>query len=369
MTPRLLIGLLVGAIPALFATSASATLLFAGGEDIDFNCVSGGTCVVDTATGRFRAEWAREAYRVDGITGDPAANRFATPAFTASTTLWVHARYCNDNCGSNTTTANAQMLRLLDNNGNPALIVYGTGAAGTIKISSRASNGSLTDLVTCPGAIGRGLAQIDLYVNYAVSGELAFYNNGVKVCDFTGNVTNGDGATTLSQAEFASASAYASGSGHSSSWSEVIIATTDTRSMARYSALTVVDGSTTGFSGTNVCSSIWRATAVNDANYGYSDADNVVHECAIAGTVPPGAYSVVGLVMSTRALVGTTGPQHFDFVTRVGGTDYTSSDFAPLPAFSNIGNYIQSTNPATGSPWAVSDFAATGFNLGEMTKP
>lgn len=369
MTPRLLIGLLVGAIPALFASGASATLLFAGGEDIDFNCNSGGTCSIDTATDHFRSGWAREAYRVNGIVGDPAANRFATPPFAANSTLWVHARYCNDSCGSNATTANAQMLRLIDSSGNPALIVYGTGTAGTIKVSSRDSSGALTDIVTCPAAINLGLGQIDLYVNYAASGEIAFYNNGAKVCDFTGDVTNGDGATTLNQIEFASARAYEPYSNHSSSWSEIIVATTDTRAMSRYSALTVADGNTTGFSGTNVCSSIWRAVTVNDANYGYSDSDNVVHECTIAGTVPPGAYSVVGLVISTRALVGTTGPQHFDFVTRVGGTDYTSSDFAPLPAFSNIGNYIQTTNPATGSPWAVSDFAATGFNLGEMTKP
>ena len=77
----------------------------------------------------------------------------------------------------------------------------------------------------------------------------------------------------------------------------------------------------------------------------------------------------VGLVMSARVLVGATGPQHFDFVTRTGGTDYLSADFAPLNSFSNITNYIQTANPATGNPWAVSDFQAAGFNVGEETKP
>ena len=73
--------------------------------------------------------------------------------------------------------------------------------------------------------------------------------------------------------------------------------------------------------------------------------------------------------MSARALVGATGPQHFDFVTRTGGTDYTSPDYAPTNSFSNIINYIQTTNPATSNPWAITDFQAAGFNIGEESKP
>jgi hypothetical protein len=73
--------------------------------------------------------------------------------------------------------------------------------------------------------------------------------------------------------------------------------------------------------------------------------------------------------MSARALVGSSGPLHFDFITRVNGTDYLSADFAPTTTFSNITNYIQTTNPDTSSAWSVSDFQAAGFNVGEKTKP
>jgi hypothetical protein len=184
----------------------------------------------------------------------------------------------------------------------------------------------------------------------------------VRVCDFTGNVTNGDGATTLNQVEFSSAGGVAQ-------WSEIIIATTDTRAMARFTANTVANGNTTGFSGTNICSSIWNATSVNDANFGFTGAANILHECTIKSTIPTGSYTVLALVMSARALVGSSGPLHFDFLTRVGGTDFPSTDFAPTTSFSNISNYIQATNPATSSPWLVSDFQATGFNVGEKTTP
>lgn len=364
MWPRWMGPVLLGLGLAFGPINAQATLLFAGGEDVDFLCNSGGGCGINTFAGSYRAGWARSSYAATGTTSDPPTNRFATAVFSPVSTLWVHAQYCNfiPNGCVTSTSSNAQMIRIMDSSGNPTLIVRGTGANGQLKISSRTAGGTFTDLVTCSSAIIPSLQQIDLYVNYGTSGQVTLYVNSVQVCDYTGNVTNGDGATTLNQIEFASP--FSTGG-----WSEVIVATTDTRGMARFTANTTGNGTTTSFSGTNVCSSIWNATFFNDANYGFSGSNNAIHECTINSAVPAGSYSVLGLVMSARVLVGTTGPQHFDFVTRTGGTDYMSSDFAPLNSFSNFTNYIQTTNPATSNPWAVSDFQAAGFNVGEQTKP
>jgi hypothetical protein len=357
------------------ATDASAQLLYAGGEDIDFLCNGGGTCTTNTGPSGTanRTGWARTAYMVIATITDPATNRFATPTFSPTSTLWVHAQFCsanplspNNGCSSVApgTTASAQMLRILDSSGNPTLIVRGTGTAQQLKISSRTAAGAFTDLATCSSAINATLTQLDLSINYGTSGQITLYNNSAQVCSFTGNVTNGDGATTLNQVEFA-----APFNGNYGAWSEVIVAASDTRAMARFSANTVANGNATGFSGTNICSAIWNAPSFNDVNFGFSGSTNVLHECTINSSIPAGSYNVLGLVMGARALVGATGPLHFDFVTRVGGTDYASSDFAPLASFSNIANYIQTTNPATGNPWIVSDFQAAGFNVGEETKP
>lgn len=361
----LLAALVLFGLP-LCSSGASAALLFSGGEDADFLCNSGGSCSVDTSSPDYRHNWAREAYEADGTASDPTTNRFATPVLSANATLWVHAQYCTSfsGCPYTTTTAGAQMLRIMDSNGNPTLIVRGTGTVGQLEISSRTAAGTFTNLVQCPGAINNALEQIDLYVNYGVSGEVALYNNSIQVCDYTGNVTNGDGATTLNQIEFGSP--YTS---HYGAWSEVIVATTDTRAMARFTANTVADGATVGFSGTNVCSAIWKAGTYNDASYGYTGSSNVTHECTINNAIPPGAYAVQGVTMSARALVGATGPLHFDFVTRTGGTDYASPDVAPTTTFSNFTNYIQTVNPATSAPWSISDIQDTGFNVGEKTKP
>jgi hypothetical protein len=359
-----LVGLMAG-------TDAGAQLLYAGGEDIDFLCNGGGTCATTNGPA-YRTGWARTAYTVNATTADPAINRFATPTLSPSTTLWIHAQFCNTfasagyGCNSVApgTTANAQMLRILDSSGNPALIVRGTGTSQQLKISSRTAAGVFTDLVTCPSAFNATLTQVDLYIRYGTSGEVTLYNNSAQVCDYTGNITNGDGATTLNQVEFSGPY-----NGNYGAWSEVIVAGSDTRAMARFTANLVGNGNTIGFSGTNVCSAIWSAVSFNDANYGFSGSTNVLHECTINSSIPAGSYNVLGLVMSARTLVGASGPLHFDFVTRTGGTDYTSSDFAPTTSFSNIANYIQTINPATSNPWIVSDFQATGFNVGEETKP
>ena len=348
----------------LGSEQASATLLFSGGEDIDFICVSG-TCSVNTGGPTYRSAWARESVDVAGTTVDPPTNRLGTPAFAGNSTLWIHAQYCTvggGNCYTNGTDSGAQMLRIMDSSGNPTIIVRGTGTSGAVKISSRTAAGVFTDLVTCPSTLNY-LVQLDLYVNYGSSGEVALYSNSVKVCDYTGDVTNGDGATTLNQVEFGSPQSYSGG------WSEVIVATTDTRAMSRYTAYTVANGNTADFLGTNVCSSIWAAKTVNDANYGYSGSTNAIQECTISSSIPAGSYNVLGLVMSARALVGSSGPLHFSFVTRTNATDYFSSDYAPTTSFNNFTNYIQTVNPATSNPWAVSDFQATGFNVGEETKP
>jgi len=159
--------------------AAGQTLLFSGGEDVDFTCVNG-TCTVYTATTSYRAGWARASYGAAATTTDPPGNRFATPTFTANAEIWIHAQYCNLDgaCNTNTTsTSNAQLLRVFTTNGNPSLIVRGTGTAGQLKISSRTSGGTFTDLVTCTAAFNAPLTQLDLHINYAASGSVTLYKN------------------------------------------------------------------------------------------------------------------------------------------------------------------------------------------------
>lgn len=348
---------------------AQATILFAGSEDINFNCT--GTCTANTNAGARRSAYARYGYYVVGSAGDPPSNYFSTPTFTASADVWIHAQFCvadNAACLAAGSTSNIQMLRVYNNAGNPALVVRGTGTLRQLKVSSRTAGGVFTDLVTCSDAFNTNtLAQLDLNISYGASGSVTLYNNGTQVCTYTGNVTNGDGGTTINRVEFASPStAFADAQG---TWSEVIIATTDTRSKALLSLTPNGNGNAVQWTGTNPCTNILPATTANDASYIQSGTNNQLEQCTVDSTFPAGTWRVDALVMGTRILKGATGPQHFQFLTRTGGADFTSSDFNPTGAFSNIGNYIQETNPQTAAPWDVTDITAVGFNVGLKSTP
>lgn len=344
---------------------AQTTILFAGSEDVDFSCGASSTCSVVTNSGTFRSAWAREAYSTSN------AGSFLSPVFTATTTLWVHAQYCTFSSGDcfTATGNNSVMMSVYDNNGNATLAIRGTGNASQVKISSVNTSGTFTDLVTCSASSFpvAGIAQMDLYINYGTSGQVILYANSVSICSFSGNVTNGDGATTLDQIQFASAN-----TSYGSVWSEVIAATTDTRAMNLFTLYPTGSGNATQWgnsSGSTPCTSLIGGTAINDSNFVYTGSNSQIEECTVHNTFPPGVYNALALVMSGRLLVGSSGPQHFDFLTRVTGTDYASINFAPNNNFNNIRNYIQTVNPATSNPWAVTDFSASGFNIGLESSP
>ena len=358
--------LLVG----LLASPSHATILFAGQEDIDYTCV--GVCTTETDGRTFRATYSRLSLQVNGTTADPPGARIQIPAFTGQTALWFHAQFCTGNgndCGSpQQSTSNMQMIRFMNNLGNPALIVRGTGVAGQVKVSSRTSGGAFTDLVTCSSFLNNVAntpTQVDVFVNYGAAGEVTLYNSGVQVCTFTGDTRNGDGATTITAIELASSASGAGAVGH---WTETIVGTTDTRSKAVLRLTPNGNGNATQWSGTNICTVIWPAVTVNDANFAQSATNNQLQQCTVTNTFPGGTWRVDAVVMSARVQRGATGPQNFQFLTRTGGSDFTSSDVAPGLSFTNFQN-IQHTNPNTAAAWAVGDITAAGFNLGLKSTP
>lgn len=350
---------------------AQATILWAGSEDVEYlGCV--GVCTTETDTRTFRSTYSRTSLQVIGVVADPPTARIRTHEFTPTAAIWYHAQFCTGNgndCGSpQQSTSNMQMLRFINDAGNPTLIIRGTGVAGQVKVSSRTSGGAFTDLVTCSGFIANTAnvpTQLDVFIDYGVSGTITLYANAVQACTFSGNNTNGDGGTLLKQVEQASSASGAGAVGH---WTEVIVSDTDTRSMAYLRATPNANGNAVQWSGTNICTAIWPAVAYNDANFAQSATNNQLQQCAIFNTFPGGTWRVNAVVMSARAQRGATGPQHIQWLTRTNSLDFTSSDETIDLAFANYKN-IQHTNPDTTLSWTVSDVTDVGFNLGLKSTP
>lgn len=358
----------------LLALPARAAVLFQGGEDIDMQpAITCGTdCGVATSTTTFRSTWARSSLSVvfnNG--GDPSAMRWVTPNFTPTSDVWFHAQFCMGTlvaaCGTNNaSTSNSQMIRFIDDAGNAAIIVRGTGTNNQVKISSRTAGGVFTDLVTCTGAFGALLTQIDVEVKLdAATGVTTLYNNSVQICTFSGNTTNGDGSTHIQSVEISSPWTAAQQTGF---WSEIIVADEDTRPMNLLTMYPTGNGNQVQWSPVNACTTVLNDNPFNDLVYASAGTNLLTQECAIYQTLPAGSFSVKTVAQTARVLKGGTGPQHFDFVTRFGGSDFYSSDQSPNFSFQDF-QFYQTTNPSTSLGWTTSDLVNPGLQFGLYSKP
>jgi hypothetical protein len=339
------------------ATRAYATILWAGGEDMDFVCV--GSCAATTNSADYNSGYAREAVGLTAVsTSDPPADRLISPTFTAGSTLWLHVYdVAGGGLGGN---ANQEILGLLSPDGVARILIrlvdsYGTGK---LKISTRNSAGTITDLVSTASACwNTNRASIDVYVNYSSSGEASLYCNGTLLADYTGNVTT-DSATQLNQ--FYAAPAQVCG-GFCEAMSEFIVATTNTTSMRLVTLVPTANGNTDNWDVGGV-SNINEA-GLDDTTVNASGTSGQIQEYTVS-SLPSTNLSVLDVRENIRAQVGTTGPQHVQAMVRTASTDYTSSNLAPPQSIWGWVGTDWATNPNTSAAWALTDLTAAGFNMG-----
>ena len=281
------------------------TILFVGGEDLDFTPIgatynSTGIAISvadgDSNSINFRPAFACCALNPTVSTGDVEPGDVATivsfirtQPFNASN-LWLTARVTSSSISSFTgTIANPGMINLRDASGVLRLQLQPVNCAVSSPwmLQKVSAAGVTTTLATS----GTGLSdspsipdKIDWQVNYATAGGAALYINGNQVLTYTGDVTT-DGATTLATADFGGLD------GPIWAWSEVIIATTDTRMMALASLPPAAAGAT----------SHWTGSDANLKGIAYSNRSGIntatagaVQQLTTATALPAGAWSVIG---------------------------------------------------------------------------
>jgi len=336
-----------------------ATILFAGGEDVDFSLI--GDTAPSNTSGFFRTGYARSAIRVSTTaTTDPNNNRFYTPTFTAGSTIWFHAVERNEN--NTTETSNGQYLCAISPDAVCRLVIR--AVTGTqVKISKRDSAGSFTDLVTC--SLGawplNSLTEMDWFINYNTSGSTIIYVGGVNICSYTGNVTT-DSATQINQFYLSNGSAF-----HGTYWSEIIIADTDTRDMNLFTCFPSGAGTTQSWTG--------AYTDVSPVTITDTAAITTTSTSAIGNftcpSLPSGAFTVPAVVQSARVQGATGSITNFRFNSRPAGAgaDFdTTSDIAVTGIFQNYPNRIITLNPNTSTPWTTTTLGA-GVNFGVKSRP
>jgi hypothetical protein len=358
LSPALIVLFVLALMPL---APANATILFAGGEDSDFVNLNG--AVASTTAGTFAAGYARESITLNGgvtsacAAASPPTSYFMTPTFTANSVIWVHANFYQPN---QTCISVTDVLRVYSPDGNARIVVQqGTAAPGQYNIYTRNAAGTQTLLVsmTTPCFVGGRLIPLDLYINYASSGEVTLFCNGVQVADYTGNILT-DSATQLDQVQFSYQSSF---NLYPSYWSEVIVATTNTRAMRLVTLAPAANGNTDNWDTggvSNVNKTTLTTTTVNA-----SGTSGEIQEYTV-NALPSGTFSVLGVWLNAYTEVDTTGPQHIQGMVRTGSTDYTSSNLSPPQSAWGFVSTNWLTNPNTGVAWTTGDLGAAGFNIG-----
>lgn len=131
----------------------AATIYYGGGEDTSFLQLVGTVSFLSDPS-LYRSAWARVAVSITGAAAaNPPPNRATSRKFIDKTNAlilpanyWAHAVFAWGALGGDV-VANCQMLRVLDKDGLPRIVVRGA-ASGAAKISTITTDGTITDLVT-----------------------------------------------------------------------------------------------------------------------------------------------------------------------------------------------------------------------------
>jgi hypothetical protein len=342
---------------------ANATILFAGGEDSDFVNLNG--AAASTTAGTFAAGYARESMAVNTstascATASPPAAYFMTPTFTANSVIWIHANFYLGG-GTCSGIPISDVLRVYSPDGYARIVIEQQSATayGQYNIYTRNQAGTQTLLVSMatPCFDVAHLVPLDLYINYASSGEVTLYCNNVQVADYTGNILT-DSATQLDQVQFSTATPY---SLNITYWSEIIVSTTTGRGLRLATLAPAANGNTDNWD-TGGVSNV-NKTTLNTTTVNASGTSGEIQEYTI-NALPSGTFGIVGVWLNAYTQVDATGPQHLQGIVYTGSTAYTSSNLSPPQSAWGFVSTNWLTNPNTGVAWTTIDLGASGFNIG-----
>lgn len=350
-------------------------ILFAGGEDLDFVPIGsnyGSLLTVDTTAGRFRSGYARCGISITTPVGGGLNTLAIRATFAATTAFWFTGRAWT-NTANGTWFANQNAWVLRDAAGVARLRIRNTGSSsgaapvnGPYAIEKINAAGTATQLgvntslgfVTTPAIANK----MDVFINYTVTGTISIYVDGSLYFTYSGDVTT-DSATTLGMLDLCPLTN--ANSFLVITWSEVIVATSDTRNLSLVTQTATANGNTHNWTGGTASDAANTSKSVGELSPQYSGTAGQIDEYQVTPALPAGSFSVLSVVHKAEATVGASGPTKFDFVIRLGAVDYSSADFVPNAAWATYMN-TWDVNPATTAAWATTDIvaASTSFNFG-----
>lgn len=223
-------------------------------------------------------------------------------------------------------------------------------------------NGSAWTNVGSSVAVTNGTFEFDVHSKIDNStGIFEIFINGVSTWSFSGDTDLFSGSAN----DRVLFDRFTTGSAPDAIISEIIIATTDTRSLRVATLVPNGAGASTAWTGTFADVD---ETDINDADFVSATTAPIDELFTLTdlSTVAQG-YDPVAVTIGTRGRVGVTGPSNLQTLLRTGSTDYNSSNKGPTTSFASVSQTIYDQNPNTTADWTISDIQGLEVGVRSIT--
>lgn len=320
--------------------------LFIGGEDIDFTLpVAGADFTTDTTA--FRSSFARVGIQPKFDNGTEAANPVLATFTQAQSAFWVSLRMAYS-AASTSGSGGRSMIALYD--GSSKRLALGLNDNMTVALVAFDNTGSPAVLTTSAQPLPHGqVMKLDIQVSYSGTGSVIVYVNNSVLLSYTGAVAK-SGSTSLS-----AMSLHSVGSGSTdpasptSTFSEIIVATTDTRAMSLATLAPDANGAGGGWTGSYA--DIDEAVA-NDYDGITANTAEVTGFYGLSG-LPAGGFTVPAVKVAARASRGSTAPTNLQLGVRTGGSTGTTGlgdAQAVTTGWTNVAQIFEA-DPTSNAAW------------------
>ena len=312
------------------------TILWCGGEDLDFADIGYYTRTetsygVDTTFSRMSFE------------GTVPNSNIIFPTIAPFSSIWLHSRIYIDS------VTNAMALGV-SKSGTGAWIGFGLGSAMNKAAIYKYDGTTATKLVEESTGTIQYNATVDVnLVNYSTSGQVVVYVNGLRVLDYTGDVTSAS-QTSLDRLHLFL--------GDNMHMSQIIMADEDTRLMhVKTHAPNAAGDSSTNWTGayTDI-----DETVISYADKVYSSTDNADFQCNLTG-MPTGSYRVKAVKVVARGFDGT-GAMGMQLGVKTNGT-VNVGNTETCSGYWKSKERLMTLNPVTGVEWTANDIENLQLNI------
>lgn len=360
--------LLLILVAAGSAQPAWATILWVGGEPLDFPVGPGsvGFTTSGTTAASFRSTYTRGSVYVKDSGSAAYSNPISGTVASSSSTVWLSARVYvpgSNACNGSTWGSNYKIVGLVNSANKNGLWFGYTGCSGSFKAGIYKDGSSIVDAASAT-LYNSTLHKIDLQItNYsATTGVVNLYlDNGTSpVATLSGTGIASSSTTTLDSVGIGALGTYA---GCLDSClprvSEIIVSDTDTRNLSLATLPTSANGDTTEWTGN--CTTLSKSSGIDDSTTVLSSTSGQRQQCTM-GALPTGSFQVLAFGLSARVVKSISGIGYFSLGVKSNSTLYEPTAVAIPGAFSLV-QTLMNTNPTTSAAWTTTELGSVQFNL------